>query len=88
MGWSSIDITSMTLLTDCRMIVIESVEHFLLQFPNYTHYRTTLFNNLSQIYFTILEYFYLIKIFLFGSKEFNLISNKTILNSVINFIIQ
>ena len=74
----------------CRTNAIESVEHFLLQCPNHTHYRSSLFDNLRQNGISILPFCnsYLIKTLLFGSNEFNLTSNKTILSSVINFIIQ
>ena len=54
------------------------------------NYRSSLFDNLRQNGISILPFSdsYLIKILLFGSNEFNLTSNKTILSSVINFIIQ
>ena len=57
----------------CRTNAIESVEHFLLQCLNHTHYRSSLFDNLRQNGISILPFCnsYLIKILLFGSNEFN-----------------
>ena len=73
----------------CRTKAIESFEQFLLQCPNHTHYRSSLFDNLRQNGISILPFSnsYLIKIPLFGSNKFHLTSNNKIISGVINFII-
>ena len=69
---------------------MESAEHFLLHCPNFSIYRCSFFDSLHQKEICILPYSssYLVKIRLFGNEKFNIITNKNILTSVIEFIIQ
>ena len=74
----------------CGTNSIESAEHFLLHCPNFPLYRCSLFDSLRQKDICILPYSssYLVKILLFGNDKFKIITNKQILTSVIDFIIQ
>ena len=74
----------------CGTNSIESAEHFLLHCPNFSIYRCSLFDSLRQNEICILPYSssYLVKILLFGNDKFNIKTNKNILTSVIDFIIQ
>ena len=77
-------------LCSCGTNSIESVERFLLHCPNFSIYRCSLGDNLRQKDICILPYSssYLVKILLFGNDKFKIITNKKILTSVIDFIIQ
>ena len=61
-----------------------------LHCPNLSIYRSSFFDSLHQKEVCILPYSssYLDKILLFGNDKFNIITNKNILTSVIEFIFQ
>ena len=74
----------------CRTNSRESVKHFLLHCPNYSTIRCQLFDGLLQKEINCLPYTssYLKDILIYGNKKFDLVSNKVILSSVIDFIIR
>ena len=76
--------------TDHRGIVQHEIYTFKKYISNFSIYRCSLFDSLRQNEICILPYSssYLVKILLFGNDKFNIKTNKNILTSVIDFIIQ
>ena len=74
----------------CGTNDLETSEHFLLRCPNYAYLRLKLFDNLrnKNILLLPLENHLIVQILLFGSEYYDLIANKIIISSVIEFIIK
>ena len=73
----------------CDSMSVESVEHYLLRCPNHASHRNTLFENLT----SIIGPLYFInntcttEILLYGKNIFLPVTNKKIIESTINFIL-
>ena len=74
----------------CGINSVETNEHFLLHCPNYATLRLKLFDSLRSNNILILPFVksLIIEILLYGSERFDEITNKIIISSVIDFIIQ
>ena len=74
----------------CGANSVETNEHFLLHCPNYATLRLKPFDNLRSNNILILPFIksLIIEILLYGSERFDQITNKIIISSVIDFIIQ
>ena len=74
----------------CGTNSVETNEHFLLHCPNYATLRLKLFDSLRSNNILILPFVksLIIEILLYGSERFDEITNKIIISSVIDFIIQ
>ena len=72
----------------CRTNSIETTEHYLLQCPNHSAYRSVLFDSLHNMNITLLPFNVstLSKILLFGDLIFNVDVNQSILRTVITTI--
>ena len=73
----------------CRTNSIETTEHYLLQCPNYSAYRSVLIDSLHSMNLMLLPFkvYTLTKILLFGDLAFDDDVNQGILRAVITFIL-
>ena len=73
----------------CRSNSIETTEHYLLQCPNHSAYRSTLFDNFHNMNLMFLPFNVstLSKILLIGYLIFNVDDNQGILRVIITFIL-
>ena len=78
-----------SLLCSCQTNQPEHVEHFLLHCPNYLSLRSELFHHLSEIIslVTFISPSYTCDLLLYGNSNYDTLTNKSILELTINFII-
>ena len=74
--------------SSCRTNSIETTEHYLLQFPNHSAYRSVLIDSLHNMNLMLLPFkvYTLAKILLFGDLALDDDVNQGILRAVITFI--